>query len=446
MSVTEKISAYFDRLVSENKLRPGDKLPKYAEICELFGISYTSAQRSFKKLEQEGRIKIVNGIGSFLNGGDMLEIEMYLTGTSFDFSLMESILNEISDENMLHLKFILKERYHCEAEFAANPERRKIAIIEGEFDLRLPGVLLDYSVFPDYDRVCSEFRETGTHKFYNLELPFFIYTHQGAINPRFLKHAGFRRRITEFSSLDWWNEYLACCRNTGKIPAAKFWNPESLWNFYCFVFAVPVMMNARGTEKMPYATPFFNTKEGDFILEIMRNLPIANEYNFFSGDTGIEFNMGSWISVQHRKKFGLKDEDFRIVPYRFGKRKIVDFRTHFLQTFVYPHISENEKQRVWRLIKAMLSRKWQKRIMAVCGGVSVRNDMNFEDHPWAVREDFRAFIPEENDILIDESQVPYAVIASLTTLYEQFEFYGVDKSIIQRSMDSKMDIMNRKQT
>ena len=109
MTVTEKINAYFDSLIAEGRLHPGDKLPSYGAISRKFGVTYATVQRAYKNMEVDGKLKIVNGVGSFLNGGDLLDVDFYLTGTSFEFEAFQKIADEISKRNHLNLKIRLIE-------------------------------------------------------------------------------------------------------------------------------------------------------------------------------------------------------------------------------------------------------------------------------------------------------------------------------------------------
>jgi len=441
MTITEKIGAYFHKRQDDGTLLPGEKLPSYAELCEMFSVSYVSVQRAFKSLEQDGKIKIVHGIGSFLCGHEKLDVELYLPKSTFDFNKLQKILNEIASEKKLYLNIILKDRITEGKGIQNLNNERKVAIAEVNSWIKMPGTLLDYSVFEDFEKNRQQLKLYNQSQS-NLEMPFYTFTSQGAINPAFLNKIGFKQKIDSFSKFSWWDEYINKCRVAGFIPAAKRWEFHALWHFnQALTFGIPVLINERGTSKDIISLPFFNTASGRRILQILKDhaTGVSDDRAFMNGDVGVELDMSSWISVQYNKKFKMKDDDFRIIPYTFGDRKICRFSTSSLQTFIHSSINPDEKRRIWELIKGLISKKVQKKITALSGALSVRKDMKFKDHEWATREDYKAFFPQKNDILISARSFPVEVISALSAIYEQYEFYNADRDNILKCMDYKIE-------
>ncbi|MGE5601485.1 MAG: GntR family transcriptional regulator [Nitrososphaerales archaeon] len=60
-------------LIDEGQLRPGDKLPSEAELCEEFGVSRTVVRQALQELEQEGRLYRRKGVGSFISRPKIVE-------------------------------------------------------------------------------------------------------------------------------------------------------------------------------------------------------------------------------------------------------------------------------------------------------------------------------------------------------------------------------------
>jgi len=440
MTITEKISLHFNKCQKNGSLIPGDKLPTYAELCNMFNASYVSVQRAFKSLEQSGQIKIVHGIGSFLCGQEKLNVELYLPQSTFDFCELKTIIDDIVSEKKLYLDITLKDSINEGRGIQNLNENRKVVIAEVNSWLKISGAQLDYSAFADYEKVKQQFK-TYNHSANNLEIPFYTFTSQGAINPKILKQIGFENKIDSLNNFSWWDEYIEKCSIAKLVPAAKKWEFHALWHFKeALTFGIPLLMNERGTSKDIVSLPFFNTASGRKILQIFRDhaSDMSDRCAFMDGKTGIRLDVGSWISVQYEKKFGMGKNDFRIIPYTFKNQNVCSFWTHHLQTFVHSSINQDEKRRIWELIKNLVSKKIQRRITALSGSVSVRKDMKIEDHSWADREDYRAFFPQKNDILISLKIFPIEVISALSAIYEQYEFFNASENNILKCMDYKI--------
>ena len=84
----DEIHQYFAKLQAEKKIKPGDKLPNYAELCRMFHTTYATVQDAFKRMERSGMIQIVHGVGSFSCGGEPVEVELFIKETTFDFAEM----------------------------------------------------------------------------------------------------------------------------------------------------------------------------------------------------------------------------------------------------------------------------------------------------------------------------------------------------------------------
>lgn len=60
-------------LIDEGRLKPGDKLPSEAELCDEFGVSRTVVRQALQELEQEGRLYRRKGVGSFISRPKIVE-------------------------------------------------------------------------------------------------------------------------------------------------------------------------------------------------------------------------------------------------------------------------------------------------------------------------------------------------------------------------------------
>lgn len=65
-SLSDRIVAQIERLISEESLRPGDRLPSEREMAELLGVSRPSVREAVRMLEARGRLKVRHGNGVFV--------------------------------------------------------------------------------------------------------------------------------------------------------------------------------------------------------------------------------------------------------------------------------------------------------------------------------------------------------------------------------------------
>lgn len=432
MTIPEKVSAYIDRLVAEGKLRPGDRLPKYNDIAVLFKIPYVSVQRAFKSMEHAGKIKIVNGVGSFLNGGDALDVDFYVTDTTFDIPAFQKLVDEISQKNDLHLAISVKNKH---AHFQSDVREHKVVISESDPWMRMDGCMMDYSFFEDYPEVVSKFRDFGSGGNMNLQLPFYMFTYQGIVNTKLLDGIGMN--IDEISDLSYWRELAEKCRKHAVAPAALSVIDEVIWNFPLFHLSAILMLQERPDPEKLFKIPFYNTPTGRRIFDIAADcLTVrSSEWAFAEGKMVMDFPVGSWFTVQSPGKFHMADDTFRVVPIRQGARHLVCYSEVFLKTFANPSITKNERERIWKLLKELVSKRYQKKICAMTGAVSPRSDMKPEDHPWLTRDDFLNFFPEPDAVTYTENVLSREKVAIFSTLYEQYRKLGLDRDRICEIMD-----------
>jgi len=60
------VMALVERLIAEERLAPGDRLPSRGELAETAGVSLITVRRALAELEQEGRVQSHQGLGTFV--------------------------------------------------------------------------------------------------------------------------------------------------------------------------------------------------------------------------------------------------------------------------------------------------------------------------------------------------------------------------------------------
>ena len=435
MTITEKITAYFDELVARKLLRPGDKLPGYMEICKQFSIPYSSAQRAFKNMEYAGKIKIVHGVGSFLNGGNELEVLVYLTKTTFDLQQMEELLTHLSQANNLHLKIRVIDIKS--PDYKTDVEDHKIIISEKDPWIKTDGTLLDFSSFQDYGDLIQQ-HHIPSEKYSNTELPFYMFTYQGLVNTRIQERLNISLP-SGFSSFDWWTDVAECCRRHGVYPSSFSLQSEVLWGGLATYLPLFLILSGRNNFSNLFDAPFFSTEKGKRMFEILADFKRFHEgcNPFLQKDVLLHFLVGSWTAVQY-EKFGWDASDFHTVPIVSQGKRLLFYSPVFLQVYQNSSITQNEKERVWTLLKLLLSKKIMKKLVEKTGFFSFRKDMSPEDYPWIVKNDFRDFFPFQCDQLLPTEYLSTEKSAALNALFQAYWDCGADFEKIRTLMDQKI--------
>jgi len=65
-TLSSRIAAEIERLISERQLRPGDRLPPERELANLLRVSRPSVREAVKSLEAVGRIRVQHGTGCWV--------------------------------------------------------------------------------------------------------------------------------------------------------------------------------------------------------------------------------------------------------------------------------------------------------------------------------------------------------------------------------------------
>lgn len=444
-TIYDKIKKSINTQLKEGRINPGDKLPSYSQLCKKFNVSYASVQYAFKEFEKDGLVERKQGVGTFLKGSSPLNVEIYLDTSAFPSEKLEPLLNSFIAKADLHINVTVKNTLDAYNAKRLNKTRRVAIVQDTVYPHFNIGSSLDLSSFKDYKFVAGHLRSFN-ESHYNLALPFHCFSFQIAHNPLLTKKLGFDKAI-DGKNWEWWDDYVRVCRQNNIIPAVKSWDIHALWSFSHFkALLFPLIINERKESGNLLKLPLFQTNSGKNLLKIMKShltMPRGseNERDFVKGNVGISVSEGSWIAAHYKNKFNLPDKAIKIVPYKFEDRKICFITEQYLKPFICADIKPDEKKRVWELLKIFVSREFQIKLCKMSGAISVRKDMKPEEHPWNTREDFNAFFPEKNDITINHDMFNERVIAALSALYEQYEFFGADEAQILESMDKKVESM-----
>lgn len=441
LSIKERVRKYVVSLKKNGKFRPGEKLPSHHDLKEKFGVSYASIQTALNALERGGVIEKIQGSGTFLSGAKPLPIDLYVDLNVFTPQRMKPIIDDFIHRQGIFVDVAFKDiRQRGDLRNIRNSKR--VAIVQKNRFYNLDaGSLLDLTQFKDYPTVCSVLKDMPNPN-RNVVLPLYIYSHQAGVNPRILASLGLSADQADMTT-EWWADYVARCKAAGRIPAYKPWMTHALWSIDgLLTMFYQLICNETGSPDCLGQLPLFHTESGRRFLKILSdhttmNPSLATWPSFYTRDCGVDVNLGSWICVQYQDRFGLQEDEIRIIPYHLGAQRICHLTFAGLAAFVYGSINEDEKQRVWALMKLLVSRKCQLELAATGGIISVRRDIAPTEHPWNSRPDFASFFPSAKDVIIYDV-FSTEVIAALSTLYEQVELFGADVENVLQSMDAKV--------
>lgn len=91
VSLYEAIVAELKKYIEDNKLKPGDKLPKQDELCSILGVSRTSLREALRTLQAVDIIDIKNGKGIYVKEKNSIKLEATINLEDEKKSLLEMI-------------------------------------------------------------------------------------------------------------------------------------------------------------------------------------------------------------------------------------------------------------------------------------------------------------------------------------------------------------------
>jgi DNA-binding LacI/PurR family transcriptional regulator len=102
LSRVDQVSSQLVKFIKEERKLRGQQLPSTAELAKRFGISYVTASKSLQKLQDDGWVKRINGIGTFVerdvatNGINKIYVPLRVDYNPFFVSCYEEISSTCS--------------------------------------------------------------------------------------------------------------------------------------------------------------------------------------------------------------------------------------------------------------------------------------------------------------------------------------------------------------
>ena len=447
MTNTDKIREWIVGQKQSGSLKPGDKLPSYKTFMDLFHISYLTASHTLNKLAREGLVECRRGSGTYLAGGNELTVLLNIHPTTISFDRMRKLLNKHLANADLHLNVEL-----APVEEINNPIHRdeiarkyKAALSIYPFarnEVELPPA--DLTRMPDYREVAAGLVQAEGISCDNA-LPFTFYSYQLGVNRGLLKKIGMRLEQL-VPGFDWWEEFVRRCRMAGLLPASFDYMENSVYLFQDFLqllFSL-IPYDARKYEGVE---PLFDTPEGHRFLSIIRdsepNVDVLHDSrSFFHNGAVLHFQLGSWITVQNKESNRPDKEisDLEIVPYRTPDgRKLCFLDPDCLKAYFRHDATLEEQNRVWELMKIMVSREFQMDYCGASGLLSANRAILPTEYFWNRTNRWHGFFPgPEDEVVYGRTRFSPNLRTSLSVLLENYRFFHADASETLRRMDGKM--------
>ena len=435
----DRIRTYIKENTHNGKLHLGERLPSYSELQDYFGFSYGTIQNSMRRLQTEKIVDIINGKGCYIATPKTLKLIFYLPETTLNFSLLQELFDKHLDKSLrIKVEFHEWQRYEIKP-----PDNEIHAIMIGasyNSPFAIPG-LSSFEFFDGFGELLKQLhlQNSGTdNAFY---VPFYRNVSQFGVNLDLLHNSGYS--IDDLSNdFEWWEDLNARCQrnSTGTVASSFYCNQQYPWWFGYFLplFSSLLINNTHSPDAI-YQTPLFDTPSGARLLDIIASHHGNNEKNlFYDNKSVVELSAGTWFTMQNKTRKDFLVKNFLIKPYTFNNRKICLLGQNCLQTFMHHDLDNDDRNRIWEVIKILLSKPFQLDFCNLSGMLSVRKDIAPEEYAWNNRPDFSSFIPEENDIKIPGNIFPSHYLATIAALIEQYAFYNADKQTILSQLDKKI--------
>lgn len=436
--VIDKIRQYINEGIESGHFRKGSRLPSYNKLKDKFCTSYATVSLAMSKLEAEGLINIEKGTGTFIAGGTPLVIKFYCLEATLDFVSYKKLIQKHLRKNDISIEIEFEDR--SKLDFKCLTENR---------NRNYKAILVENSTSPNYPNINSKrvhlHNELDTwddlsELYMGFSVPFYSFSYQMGVNLKIMRDIGIDPKVFD-GNLLWWDRYVDLCQKNGLPPAEFSWGKAGKWlasKTLGLFFSQKINETNSEESVFEQKLPYFETSAGRRVLEIIKSCEFTEGKNgFYENRSAVNFFQGSWIAVQNGNRTGIEVDDLEIIPYQHGNRKICYTSTTFLQCYMPSSISPEERLRLWELQKIISSKEFQKDFCSLTGALSTRSDLKPEDYGW-FDEKVSGFIPQKNDIVINDNIFSSNMIAYMTGIMEQYFFYDADIDNVLKCLDAKI--------
>jgi GntR family transcriptional regulator len=103
----QAVSEAILRQIKSGELKPNDRLPSEGDLCEIYSVGRNTIRRALSELADEGYLKTVPGLGTFVEDKRLMKTADYLTGLTQEMHLHQK---EVTSQ-VLEAKLISADPY-----------------------------------------------------------------------------------------------------------------------------------------------------------------------------------------------------------------------------------------------------------------------------------------------------------------------------------------------
>ncbi len=446
MKVADRIRNYITEQKVQGSFRPGDKLPSYNTFMGMFDVSYLTVSSAINKLAKEGLVETRKGSGSYLAGAKKLKVLFNIVPSTISIENFRKLLKKHLANADLHIDIEIRNIAELDdpAVVQRTTHEYKAAIsiqMALTYERELPASPL--IGFPDYNEVIGNL-ETVDNINYEACLPFAYCALQTGVNLNLLKKTGYK--LADLTpDYDWWDDFVAKCRRVNIAPMSVDYKEN-----YSTIFSqfLPLLMSWHPYDDRKCKGPdkIFDTPEGRKLLKIISDCEFIVDHqndkrSFFLNGAVLYPGIGSWLTVQNLTPEypGKRVENLGFLPYNMANgKKLCPFSSNNLTSYMRPDITIDERNRVWELMKIMVSREFQIDYCNISGDVSSTRDILPTEYFWNRQNGYSGFFPNKDDWRVPSKSIfSISKISSLSTLLENYRFYGQDAEETLKRMDIK---------
>lgn len=447
MRTIDRIRKYIGEGIRNGNFQPGSRLPSCHEFMTLCSGSYATVRSALNRLQSEGLVQVENGVGSFLAGGDPLPVRLNLLPKALSLEKTKELLEKHLSGKNLNLQLEIgstEELVHRDNYLHLMGKTRAAVTMFGDEERIFHFPQTHLSHFPDYPEVTSRLK-IDDEQLSRLALPFCQTYYFMVASGKHMKKIGFDPDSID-TSFDWWEEYSAKCCKHHLHPMSLAWAPNTTSKFVA-LYGLLFSILGYEPEKLTDASALFDSPGGRRFLKIVKDIyfypVIPDKESFYCGGSGMCLYVGTWFSVQNHlaERPDVAVDDPIIIPFRFGERKLFPAGVTRLEAYLSGDLKPEERNRVWALLKIMLSREFQLEYSNRSGLVASRRDIAPREYYWNRDHFWDSSIPQNGDLVIYENNVfSSGVITALTLLVEDFRGGYLDEDAVLHRMDLKKSV------
>lgn len=436
MRTVDRLKKYILDGLATGNLNPGDRLGSYMELTKICGGSYTTIHNAMSRLAREGLVRIEQGKGSFITGGETLTVNLDWDLNSISRKDLRGLLDR-------HIPADLNVRFNVQRNMDHLDYPEDEPVIQLTYALDRKQTSTCFEVLTEKD--CSGLFDEQNTPF---GIPYLMATFVIGVNSNLVRKTG----ITFRDDFLWWDEYVKKARELGFSPASSIFTKNRPFGVDRFL-GLLWMLHEGSIHGITGPAPYFDTDAGHRFMKMMKDIHMVDNNNreqqtsedFNQNNAGFTFAVGNWIAVQNKSPLfnSFWVDSLEILPYAFSGRRFYPYYLQWLQVRLSAKLDIEKKQRLEKVIRILKSREFLWDYCNLTGWLSLRNDIRPQDYSWNRTGCWDVFFPRpQDDMLSMDDFAPMYVKITLGMCLEFYRIHHSDPDFILKLMDVKKNFVN----